>query len=67
MIENATYNKIKLLNHVSELIWFIEKHANAEKADDTYCVKKLNQLVADLEKQPITLKQSLTCCKKLSC
>ena len=53
MMENATYNKVKLLNSLSELIWFIKKHAlaDAEQANDTDCVELLKQLHADLEKQ----------------
>ncbi len=69
MMENATYNKIKLLSHLSELIWFIEKHAltDAQQANDTDCVEMLKQLHTDLEKQLTALQKSLKCCKEFSC
>lgn len=64
MMENATYNKIKLLNHVSEMIWFIEKHALKDAEGDIDCVELLKQLHADLEKQLAALQKSLKCCSE---
>ena len=52
MLDNATYNKIKMLHHLSELCWFIEKHAleDAKKAGDTECTQAMLALQRDLEK-----------------
>lgn len=66
MMDNASYNKIKLLHQVSELIWFIEKHAleDAKKAGDTSCIETLKQVHANLEKQLTALEGTLECCKE---
>lgn len=64
MMENASYDKIKLLHQVSELIWFIEKHALKDAQDDADCLKMLKDLHADLEKHLIALQESLRCCKE---
>ena len=66
MMENASYDKIKLLHQVSELIWFIEKHAlkDAEQEGDTCCAEVLKQVHADLEKQLVALQKTLKCCKE---
>ena len=63
-MENATYNKIKLLSQLSELIWFIEKHALADAAGDADCIELLKELHGDLEKKLIALQQSLKCCNE---
>ena len=64
MMENATYNKIKLLSQLSELIWFIEKHALKDAQGDTDCVELLKELQTDLEKKLVALQQSLKCCNE---
>ncbi len=66
MMDNTSYDKIKLLHKVSELIWFIEKHAlkDAQEINDTCCVETLKQLHAELEKQLVSLQKSLKCCKE---
>lgn len=51
MLDNATYNKVKTLHALSELCWFIEKHAlsDAKKAGDHECTKHLEDLKKDLK------------------
>ncbi len=53
MMDNAKYNKVKVLYDLSALCWFIEKHAlaDAKKANDSECIKMLEELKKDLEKQ----------------
>lgn len=67
MIDNSTYNKIKLFHQLCELIWFIEKHAvaDAKSAGDDHCVTILNALKADLEKNLEQLKKGVGCCSKV--
>ncbi len=67
MIDNSTYNKIKLFQQFCELIWFIEKHAivDAKSAGDNDCVTMLTTLKTDLEKHLDDLKKSLCCCSKI--
>lgn len=65
-LDNTTYNKIKLVYHFSDLIWFIEKHAllDAEKAGDMELLdtlkllqKELPKYVAKLHKDVCTISQ----------
>ncbi len=50
MLDNGTYNKVKLVHELSALAWFIEKHAlkDAENAGDQACVAALTNLHRDL-------------------
>lgn len=52
MLDNATYNKIKLIYKFSDLLWFIEKHAliDAEKAGDAELLVVLKEIQKDLSK-----------------
>ena len=52
MLDNTTYNKIKLVYHFSHLVWFIEKHAlpDAEKAGDVELLETLKALQKELPK-----------------
>lgn len=61
MLDNSTYNKIKTLNHLSKLCWFIDKHAlkDAELAGDQECVVALMALQKDLEKHIEKLQKSV--------
>lgn len=51
MMKDSTYNKVKILHHLSSLYWFIQKHAlpDAERADTAY-IKLLEDLKKDLDK-----------------
>ncbi len=51
MLKHCTYDKIKLLNEMSSIVWFIEKHAkeDAKNANDTQCHELLEKLAQDLE------------------
>lgn len=52
MVNNAKYNKIKVLYELSSLCWFIEKHAlaDAQKAGEAECTKMLEELKKDIDK-----------------
>lgn len=62
MMNNAKYNKIKILHDLSALCWFIEMHAlaDAQKAGDKDCIALLEQLRKDLDKQ-IAIFDKQTC------
>jgi hypothetical protein len=51
MLDNTSYNKIKLLYKLSALSWFIEKHAkpDAQQAGDAQCQEMLNTLHKDIQ------------------
>ena len=61
MLDNCTYNKIKMVYKISDLCWFIEKHAieDAEKAGDMECAEILRGLQKDLEKHLEKVNKSL--------
>lgn len=50
MLDNCTYNKIKLIHEISSLIWFIQKFGIKDAKDngDTKCVEILQHLEKDL-------------------
>ncbi len=52
MLDNLTYNKVKLLYKLSDLCWFIEKHAatDATAGGDAECAEALLALKRDLQK-----------------
>lgn len=52
MLDNSTYNKVKVTYKLSRLIWFIEKHAliDAQNAGDKECLDALITLQKDLTK-----------------
>ena len=52
MLDNSSYNKIKLLYKLSELQWFIEKHGlvDANEAGDKACAELLLAIQRDLAK-----------------
>jgi hypothetical protein len=52
VLDNCTYNKIKLIHELSALAWFIDKHAltDAQKAGDKECADALQALYRDLTK-----------------
>lgn len=61
ILDNSTYNKIKLLYKLSELQWFIEKHAlaDAAAAGDQICAESFLALQKDLQKHIEKLQQSV--------
>lgn len=61
MLDNATYNKVKMLCSLSKLCWFIDKHAlkDAEEAGDKENVEALKALRRDLEKHIESLQKSM--------
>lgn len=61
MLDNCSYNKIKLLHELSCLLWFLEKHAikDAENAGDRDCVELLTALQRDLNKHLEKLNKSV--------
>ncbi len=62
MLDNDTYNKVKVLCQLSEMCWFIEKHAalDADKAGDKECKEIMHSIKRDLEKH-IELLQKTMC------
>ena len=52
ILDNASYNKIKLLYKLSEMQWFIEKHALNDPLQqvDQACTEALLTLQQDLHK-----------------
>lgn len=52
MLDDCTYNKIKLLHELSSQLWFIQKHAlqDAKIACDDHCKNVLIDLEKDLQK-----------------
>lgn len=52
MLDNSSYNKIKLMYELSSNIWFIQKHAiiDAQKAGDQECVDLLMAIEKDMQK-----------------
>jgi len=61
MLDDCTYDKIKLINELSSIVWFIEKHAkqNALNIKDEQCFDMLEKLAEDIEKFTDPLKHSL--------
>lgn len=66
MMKNSSYNTIKLLHQLSEIIWFIEKHAldDAQNAGDALCVETLKALHANLEDQLSELQKLIKSCNE---
>lgn len=52
MLDNSSYNKIKLIHEISANIWFIEKHAlpDAQSAGDKEAIDAFTALHKDLQK-----------------
>jgi hypothetical protein len=50
MLDNVTFDKVKLLYKLSDLAWFIERHAksDAQQAGDSQCLEMLTELQKDL-------------------
>ena len=60
-LDNSTYNKVKILYKLSDLQWFIEKHAleDANNAGDKATVEGLLAVQRDLEKHIEKLQRSM--------
>ena len=61
MLDNSSYNKIKMLHQLSELNWFIEKHAiiDAENAGDKACVEMMLAIQRDAQKHIEKLQRAM--------
>jgi hypothetical protein len=61
ILDNNTYNKIKLLHEISCIIWFLEKHAlqDAQATGDTQLLTQLQQLKYELTQQLEKLQQAV--------
>ena len=61
MLDNSSFNKIKLLYKLSDLAWFIEKHAinDAQNAGDKACAEMLLNLQRDVQKHVEKLQRSV--------
>lgn len=59
MMDNAKYNKVKILSDLSAACWFIDKHAlaDAKKANDAECVATLEAIKKDLDKHIAALEK----------
>jgi hypothetical protein len=59
MLDNCTYNKIKLMHEVSSMLWFIQRHGyhDAKAAGDMSCLEVLQELEEDLQKTLGRLRQ----------
>lgn len=61
MLDNSTYNKTKLLYKISDLLWFIEKHAlaDAQVAGDQQCIIMLEEIKKDCQKHVARLQSTM--------
>lgn len=52
MIDNALYDKIKLIHDLSKILWFIQKHCHEDMkiCGDTSCTPILKNIERDLSK-----------------
>jgi hypothetical protein len=52
MLDNSSYNKIKLLHELCSMDWFLEKHAlkDAQAAGDVDCQEALTSLQKDIRR-----------------
>ena len=61
ILDNTSYDKIKLLYKLSDLCWFIEKHGipDAQNSGDASCEENLRALQRDLEKHIEKLQRTM--------
>ncbi len=52
MLEDCNYTKAKLVTELSQLVWYLKKHAKADakKAGHTLCHAMCEEMEKDLEK-----------------
>jgi len=64
MLDNCTYNKIKLMHNLSDIVWFIEKFCeqDAKVSGHKECHAAIEALEADLEKHIKILRDNV--CKR---
>lgn len=61
ILDNSTYNKVKLVYKISQIIWFIDKHGliDANSSGDKDCMDSLIDLRRDLERHLEKLQKSV--------
>lgn len=61
MLDNSTYNKVKIIYQLSKIIWFIDRHGltDANNAGDKECMDALINLQKDLKKHLEKLQKSI--------
>jgi hypothetical protein len=61
MLDNCTYNKIKLTHEISHMLWFLHKHAvqDAQAAGDVGFLQVIQELERDLQKNLDRLRQEM--------
>lgn len=59
MLDNCTYDKVKILHELSCLLWFIQKHADKEIPENDGCHALLKDLEKDLEKYVAAFKEQI--------
>lgn len=57
VLDNCTYDKIKILHELSCILWFIKKHALEDARQESECTDLLQRLHADLEKYTAELEK----------
>lgn len=52
MLDDCTYNKVKLLHEFSQQVWFIQKHGlnDAKTVCDDRCINLFMDIERDLQK-----------------
>lgn len=62
VLDNCSYNKVKMMHELSSLLWFIQKHAklDAQAAGDIDCIQMLEELERDVQKHLERLSKSLS-------
>ncbi len=65
MVDNCTYDNVKLLHELSCLAWFIEHHGlpEAKRTKKADCKKMLEALQKDLNKHIKVLQKMVCSCK----
>lgn len=61
VLDNCSYNKVKLIHELSRIAWFLEKHAikDAQDAGDLQCKESLVALHRDLLKHIEKLQKNM--------
>ena len=59
MLDNCTYDKIKILQELSSLLWFLQKHAHKEVPASDACHRLIQDLEKDLEKYVAAFKEQV--------
>lgn len=61
MLDNSTYNKVKMLHLLSEMNWFIEKHGiiDAQVSGDQACADMMLAIQRDAQKHIEKLQRAM--------